>query len=158
MVKGGEPLSRVILLAAGMFALGLDAYVLAGVLPGIAGDLHAPVGDTGLIVTAFTLAYAFLSPVLATLTASWNRRWVLLSSLTLFTLANIGSAAARTLAVLMVTRVLAGIGAGLYVPTAAATAASLAGPDRRGRALALVAGGLQTATVVGVPVGALIGT
>jgi predicted MFS family arabinose efflux permease len=149
---------RVLPLAAGMFALGLDAYVLAGVLPDIAGDLHAQVGSAGLMVTAFTLAYALLSPVLATLTASWNRRWVLLGALGLFTLANVGSALAPTLAVLMVTRVIAGIGAGLYAPTAAATAAALAGADRRGRALALVAGGLQTATVIGVPIGALIGS
>jgi predicted MFS family arabinose efflux permease len=131
--------------------------VLAGVLPAIAGSLRTSTGAAGLIVTAFTLAYGLGSPVLVALTAGWGRRRVLLGALGVFTLANIGSALAPSLAVLLVTRAVAGAGAGLYSPTAAAVAASLAPPERRGRALALVLGGLQAATVAGVPFGAFIG-
>jgi predicted MFS family arabinose efflux permease len=148
---------RVYPLAAGMFALGLDAYVLAGVLPEISGDLHSDISRTGLVVTAFTLAYALGSPVLATLTANWPRQRVLVGALLLFTLANVGSALSTSVGLLMVTRVLAGIGAGLYSPTAAATAAFLAPAHRRGRSMALVLGGLQLATVVGVPIGTYVG-
>jgi predicted MFS family arabinose efflux permease len=52
--------------------------------------------------------------------------------------------------------VLAALLAGVYVPTAAATAALLVGPELRGRALALVLGGASVATALGVPAGVWI--
>jgi predicted MFS family arabinose efflux permease len=59
---------------------------------------------------------------------------------------------------LLVARIVAGAGAGLYAPTAATTAAALVPPAQRARALALSLGGLITATVLGVPIGTALGT
>jgi predicted MFS family arabinose efflux permease len=149
---------RVLPLSAGMFVLGLDAYVLSGVLPNISGDLHVTVGAAGQMVTAFTLSYALLSPVLATVSGRWPRRRVLLGAMGLFTAANVVSTLAPTLAVLIVARVVAGAAAGLFAPTAGATAGALVAPELRARALALSLGGLISATVIGVPVGTALGT
>ncbi len=149
---------RVLLLSVGMFVLGLDAYVLSGVLPNLSGSLHVSIGAAGQIVTAFTLSYALLSPLLAIVSATWPRRRLLIGALALFTVANIASATAPSLGVLLVARVVAGAGAGLYAPTAAATAAALVPPEQRARALALSLGGLITATVLGVPIGTALGT
>ena len=149
---------RVLLLSLGMFVLGLDAYVLSGVLPDISGSLRVSVGAAGQIVTAFTLSYALLSPLLAMVSASWPRRRLLLGALALFTAANMVSAVASSLGVLLVARIVAGAGAGLYAPTAAGTAAALVPAELRARALALSLGGLITATVLGVPIGTALGT
>lgn len=149
----------VSLLAVGAFALGLDAYVTAGLLPEVAGDLGTSIAATGQMVTAFTLAYALASPLLAALLSAGSaerQRAGLLGALAVFTLANAGSALAPSLGVLLVTRAVAGVGAGLYLALAAAAAASLVPPGRRGRALALLMGGMSGGTVVGVPVGVLI--
>jgi predicted MFS family arabinose efflux permease len=142
---------RVLPLSAGMFVLGLDAYVLSDVLGNISGDLHVTVAAAGQMVTAFTLSYALLSPVLATVSGSWPRRRVLLGAMALFTAANVVSALAPTLAVLIAARVVAGAAAGLFAPTAGATAGALVAPELRARALALSLGGLISATVIGVP-------
>lgn len=147
---------RVLLLAIGMFALGLDAYVLAGLLPGISQDFDSSIAATGQIVTAFTLSYALLSPLLAVLAAAADRRAILIGGLLVFALANVGSMLSPTLWMLMLTRVIAGLAAGLYAPAAAATAAGLVPAAARGRALALVLGGLSAATVFGVPLGLLL--
>jgi predicted MFS family arabinose efflux permease len=155
---GGRGIRRVLPLSAGMFVLGLDAYVLSGVLGNIAGDLHVTVGAAGQMVTAFTLSYALLSPVLATVSGTWPRRRVLLGALALFTAANVVSALAPDLAVLIAARVVAGAAAGLFAPTAGATAGALVAPQLRARALALSLGGLISATVIGVPVGTALGT
>jgi predicted MFS family arabinose efflux permease len=149
---------RVLPLSAGMFVLGLDTYVLSGVLGNISGDLHVTVAAAGQMVTAFTLSYALLSPVLATVSGSWPRRRVLLGAMALFTTANVVSALAPTLAVLIVARVVAGAAAGLFAPTAGAMAGALVVPELRARALALSLGGLISATVIGVPVGTALGT
>ncbi|MEW2557813.1 MFS transporter [Streptomyces griseorubiginosus] len=150
------PMNRLFILVLGAFALGLDAYVMAGLLPKVAADLHTSESAAGQMVTLFTLCYALAAPVFATALAGRPAKTVLTAALLLFTLANALTAVAGSLAVLLVARALAGVGAGVYSPMAATTAASLAGEERRGRALALVMGGMSIGTVIGVPVGVLL--
>ena len=40
-------------LTAGAFAVGTDAYVIAGVLPELARALRVPIGTAGQLVTVF---------------------------------------------------------------------------------------------------------
>ncbi|MGK5627895.1 MFS transporter [Streptomyces sp. URMC 123] len=144
------------LLALGTFALGVDAYVMAGLLPLVSGDLGIPASSAGQMVTVFTLCYALGGPVFATLLAGRSAKVVLGVALVVFTAGNALTALAPSLAVLLTARAVAGIGAGVYSPIAAATAAGLTSPERRGRALATVMGGLSIGTVIGVPAGMLL--
>ncbi|MFV0130027.1 MFS transporter [Streptomyces sp. HMX112] len=150
------PVKLVYLLGLGAFALGLDAYVTAGLLPVIADDFGSSVSATGQMVTTFTLAYAIASPVFATFLSASRVRVGLLGSLAVFALANAGSALSASLPVLLVTRAFAGVGAGLYLALGAAAAASLVDKERRGRALAVIMGGMSSGTVLGVPAGVFI--
>lgn len=149
---------RILVLALGTFALGTDSFVIAGILPDLAGSLHISLALAGLNVTIFALVYAFGAPVLGTLAGSLERRRLLLLSLTILTLANVLAAFAPSLPFLMAVRVLAAIGASMYTPTASAVATALAPEKVRGRALALVMTGLTASTVLGIPLGVLIGT
>ncbi|MFE4858816.1 MFS transporter [Streptomyces sp. NPDC056670] len=144
------------LLALGTFALGVDAYVMAGLLPHVSRDLDVSASSAGQMVTVFTLCYALGGPVFATLLAKRSAKVVLGVALVVFTLGNALTALAPTLPVLLIARAVAGVGAGVYSPIAAATAAGLTTPERRGRALATVMGGLSIGTVIGVPVGMLL--
>ncbi|MFH9424910.1 MFS transporter [Streptomyces sp. NPDC017529] len=144
------------LLALGTFALGVDAYVMAGLLPLVSADLHISASSAGQMVTVFTLCYALGGPVFATLLAARPAKVVLGVALVVFTIGNALTAVAPSLWVLLIARAVAGIGAGVYSPIAAATAAGLTAPERRGRALATVMGGLSIGTVIGVPVGMLL--
>ncbi|MER6140927.1 MFS transporter [Streptomyces sparsogenes] len=148
---------RLLLLALGTFAVGTDSMVMAGILGLISRDLDVSVPTAGQLVTVFALSYGLLAPVLATLTARWPRRRLLLTALAFFTAANALSALAPTYPLLLATRVLAAAGAALYTPTANAVATSLVPPERRGRALATVLGGMTVATALGVPLGTWIG-
>jgi predicted MFS family arabinose efflux permease len=64
---------------------------------------------------------------------------------------------AGSFAMLLASRMLMAVGAGLCMPTALAVAVAIASPERRGRAIALVTSGLTVATVLGVPFGTWIG-
>lgn len=149
---------RILVLALGTFAIGTDSFVIAGILPDIAGGLHISLALAGLTVTVFALVYACGAPILATFTGSLERRRLLLASLAILAMANILAALATNLPVFLVARVLAAIGASLYTPTATAVATTLAPEQQRGRALALVMTGLTASTVLGVPLGVLIGS
>lgn len=151
----GRAGGRIPLLALGTFAVGTDAFVVAGFLPAMSQDLGVSVAAAGQSVTVFAISYAVLSPILATLTATMPRRLLLTLALCTLAAANLGSAVAPTFAVLIATRVLAAAGAAAYTPHAGAVASALVPKARRGRALAIVVSGLTIATAIGVPVGAL---
>ncbi|KEF03853.1 MULTISPECIES: MFS transporter [Streptomyces] len=149
-------MGKVWLLALGAFALGLDAYVMAGLLPVVAGDLRASVSLVGQMVTVFTLAYAVAAPLVAGLMAGVRPRVVIVVALGVFTVGNAVTALAPSLGALLAARVVAGAGAGVYAALSTAAASALVPGERRGRALALVMGGMSTGTVLGVPVGVLL--
>jgi DHA1 family inner membrane transport protein len=160
-IEEQEPLTRIhpriVLLSLGMFALGTDAFIVAGVLPVIAREMGVAEGLVGQLVTVFSLTYGLGAPVLAVLTAHWPRNRVLMGALGLLGLANLASALAPSFPLLLLTRLLAGCFAATYTPLAFAMGIELAPPAKRGQALALVVSGLNVATVLGAPLGTWIG-
>ncbi|HYF21405.1 MAG TPA: MFS transporter, partial [Ramlibacter sp.] len=148
---------RLLLLAAGMFAIGTDSFVVAGVLPQVAASLGVSVTLAGQMITVYALSYALLSPVVAAAAAGWPRKRLLLAGMAVFIAGNVLSAAAPSIEVLFASRFLAGLGAAMFSPTATAAAASLVPPGQRGRALAVVVAGLAGATALGAPIGTFIG-
>lgn len=149
---------RLLILALGTFAIGTEAFVIAGVLAAIATDLGVSVPAAGQLVTLFAMAYAIAAPVMATLTAGVARRRLLVTALAAFTAANMFAALAPNYVWLALARVLAAVSAAAFTPAAGGVAAATADPAQRGRALATVTGGLSVAIVVGVPAGTWIGS
>jgi len=144
-------------LALAAFAIGTEAFVIAGLLPAIAADLQITAPAAGQLVTAYALTYAIGSPILAVAFNNVDRRTVLTLALSCFILGNLLAVVAPGFPVLMASRVLMALGAGLCTPTALGVAVAIAPPERRGRAVALVTSGLTVATVIGVPIGTMIG-
>ncbi|MFG3700112.1 MFS transporter [Micromonospora sp. NPDC047620] len=144
-------------LVVAAIALGIDAYVLAGVLPQIADSLATTVAMIGLGVTTFTAAYAVAGPLLSGRLTRGSTARALLLALGVFNLGNLITTIAPGIEVFLVSRVIAGAGAGILTAVATATAAAMVTGAERGRAMAMVTFGLSTGTVAGVPVGMLIG-
>ncbi|HVJ54726.1 MAG TPA: MFS transporter [Aliidongia sp.] len=109
------------------------------------------------MTTVYAITYALMAPTVAAVAAQVPRRTLLLSSLAVFVIANLATAAAPTFAIALVTRILAGLGAAMFVPTATGAAATMVPPERRGFALSVVIAGLTGATALGSPIGAVIG-
>jgi DHA1 family inner membrane transport protein len=145
------------MLALGMFAMGTDNFVVAGILPGVARSLHTSVSLAGQMVTVYALSYALMAPVMAAVAGGWPRKLLLVSALGVFVVGNVISALATDLNTVLVSRAIAGLGAAMFAPTALGVASALAEPARRGRALATVTAGLAGATALGAPIGTFIG-
>jgi len=143
------------LLAIGTFTIGTDAFVVAGILPELATDLDVSVAAAGQLVTAYSLAYAVLAPLGASLTGPLCRRTVLVGALAAFAAGNAVSAAADQYAVLLGGRVLAATGAASFTPQASAVAFALVPERLRARALSVIVGGFTVATVLGIPISTL---
>jgi predicted MFS family arabinose efflux permease len=85
------------------------------------------------------------------------RNRMLLSALAVFGVANLITAGAPNFSIAIASRILAGIGAAMFAPTATGAAATLVTPEKRGHALSIVIAGLTVATALGSPMGAVIG-
>jgi predicted MFS family arabinose efflux permease len=147
----------ILWLAVAAFAIGTEAFVIAGLLPVIAADLQISLAATGQLVTAYALTYAIGSPVLAVTFNNLDRRTLLTLALCCFIAGNLLAVVAGSFATLLASRMLMAVGAGLCMPTALGVAVAIASPERRGRAIALVTSGLTVATVLGVPFGTWVG-
>ncbi len=148
---------RLLVLALGMFALGTDTFVVAGVLPQIAQTFDVSIGVAGQLTTLYAVAYALLAPTIAALAGNVPRKQLMLSGLGVFVLANLATAMAPTFAQALISRIFAGLGAAMYAPTATGTGATIVAPERRGHAIAVIVAGLTAATALGSPMGTVVG-
>jgi predicted MFS family arabinose efflux permease len=148
---------RLLFLALGMFALGTDNFVVAGVLPEICRSFDVSVGAAGQLTTVYAVTFALLSPTIAAVTGHLPRKLLLIAGLVIFVVANLATAAAPSFALALASRVLAGLGAATFSPTATGAAASIVPAERRGFALSVVTMGLTISTALGAPIGTLIG-
>ncbi|MBU8812050.1 MFS transporter [Mycolicibacterium goodii] len=144
-------------LGVAIFAQGTSELMLAGLLPELSADFAVSIPRAGLAVSVFALGMLVGAPILAILTLRWPRRRALLAFLGVFIAAHAVGAVTDSFPVLLSTRF---VGAFVYAgfwAVGASTAMTLVSPDRRGRAMSVVAGGLTVAMVIGLPAGTWIG-
>ncbi|GAB3373350.1 MFS transporter [Amycolatopsis echigonensis] len=148
--------ARNSVLAFGAFGVGTSGYIVAGLLPALTSELHISATAAAQLVTSFAIAYAVGSPLFAAATGRWERRTLLVAALAVAAVGNVFAAVAPGYTTLLIARVVTAVGAAVYTPAATAVAAELTTPERRGRAVSLVFGGLTIALIFGVPLGSVI--
>lgn len=94
----------------------LDGTIVTTSSPQIGRSLHAPAGETGLLVTAYLLTVAVLIPLSGWLSRRVGNRPVFLAAIAVFTVASLGCAASVSLGELVAMRVLQGVGGSMMVP------------------------------------------
>jgi len=149
---------RVFVLTLSTFAFGSAAFIFAGLLEEMARDLGVSTAVAGQLQTAYVLTSALLGPVAAHLLGRLDRRIVVIAGLGFALMLHLACAVAPNFETLLVLRGLAGLAGAMAGPAASVAAASLVAPERRGSALATVAGGMTLAFVVGIPMGSVIGS
>ncbi|MFD0063099.1 MFS transporter [Streptomyces sp. NPDC056690] len=144
-------------LAVGAFGIGTTEFVMMGLLPNVADDLHISIPSAGHLVSAYALGVVIGAPLLAALTARMPRRRVLVALMVLFVAGNAVSAAAPDYHLLMAARFVSGLPHGAFFGVGAVVATSLVAPERKARSVSLMFLGLTVANVIGVPIATLMG-
>ncbi|RFA13625.1 MFS transporter [Subtercola boreus] len=152
-----RPDGRLVLLAIGLFVVGTNAFVIAGLLPAIATTLGVAASDVSYSITAYAIVVAVAAPAVAILLPRVSRTTLMAAGLVLIALGTVLAAASTTLPLFTTGRVLAALGGAALVPAATAAAASLSTPAARGRAIAFVSLGFTAATALGSPLGTALG-
>ncbi|WP_067659230.1 MFS transporter [Nocardia harenae] len=147
----------VYVLAAGIFLMGTTEFMIAGLLPDVAGDLGVDIARAGLLVTAFAIGMILGPPVMALATLRLPARATLIGALAVFAAGHLVAALSDAFTVVTVSRVVTALATGTFWATGAVVAAGVAGPGASARALAVMSGGLSLAVVAGVPLGTFAG-
>ncbi|MEV7087922.1 MFS transporter [Streptomyces sp. NPDC093085] len=147
----------LVALALGGFGIGLTEFLIAGLLPQVAGDLGVSEAAAGWLISGYALSVAVGAILLTAATARLPRKTVLVGLVGLFVVGNLLSAVAPGYQVMLVGRVVAALCHGSFFGIGSLVARSLVAPERKSRAVAVMFAGLTVANVLGVPFGALVG-
>ncbi len=134
-------------LGSGMAAI--DATVVGIALPTIGREFHASLGSLQWVVTGYTLTLAALLLLGGSLGDHFGRRRVFLIGVAWFAVASGACALAPGVTVLVVMRVLQGVGAALLTPGSLAILEAVFDPEDRGRAIGAWSGLGGVATAAG---------
>jgi len=138
------------------FLIGTSQFVIVGILDKVAAYAGVSVATAGQLITAFALASAIGTPLVMVVTAKLDRRRQLLLALTIFLLGIVTTLALPGFGFLMASRVILGVGTGVFIVTAYAITAKLASPGRQGEAMSNISMGFSASLVFGVPIGRVI--
>lgn len=144
-------------LAVGAFGIGTTEFVMMGLLPDVADDLHISLPGAGHLVSAYALGVVIGAPLLAAVTSRLSRRTVLIALMALFVVGNTLSAFAPDQHTLLAARFLSGLPHGAFFGVGAVVATGLVAPERKARSVSLMFLGLTIANIAGVPAATLIG-
>jgi DHA1 family inner membrane transport protein len=144
-------------LMLGAFVVGTAELVIVGVLPLVADDMSVSISTAGQLVTAYALGISFGGPILNALTTRFGRRVLAWMCLTCYIAGNALAVAASGFGMLVAARFITGSIHGLFIGVASVVAAGVVPEEKKGRAMSMVFGGIAVATVLGIPLGTLIG-
>jgi MFS transporter, DHA1 family, inner membrane transport protein len=141
----------------GNLVIGTGVLLPAGMLNTLTTDLGVNAASAGLMMTVGGIVVGFGAPVLAGLTSRIDRRTLLAFALALYVAGQVASAFATNLTMLLLLRAVTVAGAAIFTPQAAATVSLIVPPARRGAAIGFIFIGWSLASVVGIPLGSLLG-
>lgn len=140
-----------------VFCTASAEYLVAGVLPQLAADAEVSIAAAGQTVTAYALGVAVGGPIVTVLTARLPRKGLAVGLGVLFVAGTVLTVLAPSFAWIIVGRVISACSQATLFAISLTTATALMGAARQGQAIAIVTSGLTVATVLGVPLGALLG-
>ena len=144
-------------IGAGSFSLVFAEVIPVGLLAHLSHSLHVSIGAGGLTIVVPAVTAAVAAPVLALSSAAIERRALLRVLGLLMLVSNVVAALTPNFGVMLVSRGLLGVAIGGFWVFGAGAAIALVDEDARGKALAIISGGIFVATVAALPVSALIG-
>ena len=139
------------------FGIGTTEFVIVGLLPTMAQDLHISIPSAGLLVSLYAIGVAIGAPVLTALTSRVPRKQLLIMLMLLFTIGNGLASLAPGFIPLVIARIITGFAHGVFFSIGSTIAAALVPVEKRATAIAIMFAGLTVAIVTGVPFGTYIG-
>lgn len=147
-----------LLVAGALFMEILDATIIAPAIPLIASSFGVDAVDVNVAISAYLVTVAVLIPASGWLADRFGVRRVFIGAILVFTLASVGCAVSASLPMLVLMRVLQGVGGAMMVPVGRLAVLRHSSQSDLVRAIALLTWPALTAPVVAPVLGGAIAT
>ena len=127
----------------------LDRFVLSAVVAPMQAELNLTDGQAGRVATTFMIGYFLTSPIFGYLGDRTSRKWLIAGGIFIWSLGTVLTGFAATLGILLLFRVLVGVGEASYATVSPGLISDTFPPERRNNAL--------TIFYAAIPVGAALG-
>jgi DHA2 family multidrug resistance protein len=134
----------------------LDASIVNVALPSMQGSLGATVEEIAWVVTGYMLSNVIIMPLIAFLSARFGRKRFYMASVMLFAGASMLCGVARTLPLLVLFRILQGVGGGVLMTVSQAILRESFPPEEQGLSMGLYGMGVVLAPAIGPTLGGWI--
>lgn len=141
---------------AGIFAMTTSEFMVAGLMPAMAGAFQVSVAEIGYLISVYSAGMVIGGPLLTLALQRFDRKPTLLALMLAFVLGQILGATAASYAVMVIARAITGVTSAAFFAISLSSAADMVQPRQRGRAASVVLAGLMLATVLGLPMSTLI--
>jgi MFS transporter, DHA1 family, inner membrane transport protein len=143
-------------MSAGLFLVGTNAFVIAGVLPDVAHTFGVETRQASYAVTWYAAVVATAAPAIGSFLSGTSRSVLVSAGMVLIAVGTLVTVVAPSLNGFVLGRVLAALGGAAFVPTVFATVPHMVAPHLRGRALAVLEIGFGASVAVGAPLGTAV--
>jgi MFS transporter, DHA2 family, multidrug resistance protein len=135
------------------FMVVLDTSIATVALPYIAGNLGATRDEATWVLTSYLVANAIVLPASAWFASFFGRKRFLIGCIIVFTVASLACGVATSMTMLVIARVLQGLGGGAMQPLSQAILLETFPPNKRGVAMAMFGIGTVFAPTIGPTLG-----
>ncbi|WP_328392012.1 MDR family MFS transporter [Nocardia sp. NBC_00416] len=145
-----------LVIVSGMIMVVLDTTIVNVALDSLSRELDAPLSTTQWVVTGYLLAVALVIPLTGWAMDRFGPKAVWITSVSLFVMGSALCAASWSIESLIAFRVIQGLGGGMLLPGGQTIITRAAGPQRLGRAMAILGVPMLLGPVFGPVIGGLL--
>lgn len=142
----------LIALAFGTLGLGIAEFVMMGILPDVAAEMHVSIPKAGHLISAYAIGVCVGAPALI-LARKFPLKHILLALVALIMAGNTFAALSPNFWTLIAARFISGLPHGAYFGVASIVASKLADPGKGSAAVSIMIAGMTIANLFGVPLG-----
>jgi MFS transporter, DHA1 family, arabinose polymer utilization protein len=144
-------------LMLGGLGIGTTEFVMMGLLPDIASNMHITIPEAGHMISAYALGVVIGAPLLVMISGNYPPKKILIALMIVFTAFNSLSAFAPTPATLLLARFFSGLPHGAFFGVGSVVASRLADKGKQAQAISMMFAGLTIANLLFVPLGTWVG-